>query len=147
MKKKVFVFVLCTLLFMGVLGAAKLTPYRTEGTCDKIDSTNPVYIMGEPYNNGYRVERGSGNYNYSFTQLYNLKNNYRSLTCTIGPSDNVEIGKNLTFEFYVDNEKIATYKCVGGGFPEDIEVPLNYGRQLKLYVSGKNAIISNMNFK
>lgn len=127
---------------MGVLGAAKLTPYRTEGSCNKIDSTNPVYIMGEPYNNGYIV----GRYD-AFTQLYNLKNNYRSLTCTIGPSDNVRIGENLTFEFYVDNEKIATYKCVGGGFPEDIEVPLNYGRQLKLYVSGKNAIISNMDFK
>lgn len=146
MRKKVFVLVLCTLLFMGMLGAAKLTPYRTEGGCGKIDSTNPVYIMGEPYNNGYRVEWRNYNHN-SFTQLYNLKNNYRSLTCTIGPSDDVGIGQNLTFEFYVDNEKIATYKCVGGGFPEDIEVPLNYGRQLKLYVEGENAIISNMDFK
>ena len=127
---------------MGVLGAAKLTPYRTEGSCSKIDSAKPVYIMGEPYNNGYIVGRSG-----AFTQLYNLKNNYRSLTCTIGPSDNVEIGKNLTFEFYVDNEKIATYKCVGGGFPEDIEVPLNYGRQLKLYIRGGAAIISNMDFK
>lgn len=145
MRKKVFVLVLCTLLFMGVLGAAKLTPYRTEGWCGKIESANPVYIMGEPYNNGYRViSTWQGDW---FTQLYNLKNNYRSLTCTIGPSDNVEIGQNLTFEFYVDNEKIATYKCVGGGFPEDIEVPLNYGRQLKLYVEGTNAIISNMDFK
>lgn len=143
MRKKVFVLVLCTLLFMGVLGAAKLTPYRTEGNCSKIDSTNPVYIMGEPYNNGYRAV----GYSYWFTQLYNLKNNYRSLTCTIGPSDDVGIGRNLTFEFYVDNEKIATYKCVGGGFPEDIEVPLNYGRQLKLHVDGDNAIISNMDFK
>lgn len=145
MRKKVFVLVLCTLLFMGVLGAAKLTPYRTEGSCSKIESANPVYIMGESYNNGYRV---NGYYNdSSFTQLYNLKNNYRILTCTIGPSDDVGIGRNLTFEFYVDNVKIATYKCVGGGFPEDIEVPLNYGRQLKLYISGNAAIISNMDFK
>lgn len=145
MRKKFFVSALWLFVFLEVLGAVQLTPYRTEGNCGKIDSSNPVYIMGEPCNNGFKA--GTGWEGNSFTQLYNLKNNYRVLSCTIAPSDDVGIGQKLTFEFYVDNEKIASYSIAGGGFPEEIEIPLNYGRQLKLYVGGDHAVISDMDFK
>ena len=102
-------------------------------------------MVGDEYDNGYFAV---DNFNEAdAVLLYNLRNKYKVLSCIIGPTDNTRIGKQVWFRFTVDNEKVAEYTLKGGDFPIEIEVDLNYGRQLKFEFGGNEAMITEMDFK
>ena len=133
----VAVFACCSLF------ADFITPYRTEGDYRTLSDNETRRMVGDEYDNGYCAD----DYYYNGVFLYNLRNKYKVLSCIIGPNDNTRIGNQVWFRFTVDNEKVAEYTLKGGDFPIEMEVDLNYGRQLKLEFGGNEAMITEMDFK
>lgn len=140
MKKKIAVFAIVMMLVaMTALSAASLKPYKVTGF-KQLSAAKPGYMVGDEYTAGWYAD------SYDSTQLYNLKNAYRVFTATVGPLDSASLSSTYTIEFYVDGNLVKTMTFNGGDFPEDIELNLNYQRQLRI-VSDRYIAIVNADFK
>lgn len=63
--------------------------------------------------------------------LFNLQGKYRTLTVTAGHVDGSAM-VDCTYNFYVDDKNVKTVTLKADALPVTIEVPLNYGQQLKI---------------
>lgn len=143
MKKKVLVFLMVLLAALTVVNAEALKPYRVSNF-GEISVGTPVSMAGDKYTSGYYR---SSSYADS-TLLYNLKNQYRTMTCLVGPTDNASVRDDYQIDFYVDNVLAKTVVFTGIDLPIEVEVDLNYMRQLRVSVVGcRNYAITNIDFK
>lgn len=63
--------------------------------------------------------------------LFNLQGKYRTLTVTAGHVDGSAM-VDCTYNFYVDGKNVKTVTLKADALPVTIEVPLDYGQQLKI---------------
>ena len=141
MKNRVLIIASLLLLVVSFsVSAVALKPYKVQNVGD-IKPSSPIYMVGDEYTSVW-----VSNYYNRGTMMFNLKNSYRVFTCTIGPTDDVSLGSEHTIDFYVDGQLAKSCYFEGGDFPQDIEVNLNYQRQLKIETDGKLAIV-NADFK
>ncbi len=128
MKKKTCLIFLMVFVLISILSAESVNPYRVIAW-DEIKATDPVNMAGDAYTNGY-VNNGMSD----STLLYNLRNQYRTMTCTVGPTEKANIDRTYSVEFYVDNNLAKTVTFTGMDFPVEVEVDLNYARQLRVFL-------------
>ena len=144
MKKKVLVLLMVLLAALTVVNAEALKPYRVSGM-DEVSVGSPVSMAGDKYTNGY-YDTSYG----SATLLYNLKNQYRTMTCLVGPMDRASVNKKYQVDFYVDNVLAKTVVFTGIDLPIEVEIDLNYMRQLRVTVASQSTnyyAITNIDFK
>ena len=140
--KKILLFLLMFALITSSLFAIELKPYKAS-EFTTITVSNPYYMAGDEYTNGFYASYYNGS-----TLLYNLKNNYKTATFTVGLSDSVNLNNSATVSFYVDGVSVKTLKIIAGDFPEEVEINLNYQRQLKITSTGSSyVVITNIDFK
>lgn len=139
MKKKVFVLLLLLILSVPLF-AANVKAYKvTDGK--QLSRSETTYMFGDEYSEGYLLYSQG-------VLLFNLKGNYKLFTATVAPTDDARLDFTYTFEFYVDGILAKTVTIEGGGLPEDVEVDLNYMRQLKIvaYVIDHGNIQNNYHY-
>lgn len=144
--KKVLI-VCCLLLIATSLFAVELKPYKY-GWLDwfhMVDENDTVTVLGEPLKSGYisRVD--------SYI-LFNLKNSYSELVLTFGVTDNYNTERTSTINFFVDGTKVKSVSVNCYSMPEEITIPLNYKRQLKIetdyygYADNGSVFLTNLDF-
>ena len=146
MKKKLIMVALVALATLCALSAESLNPYKVTGAYE-LSPANVLTMVGDEYSDGYATNSRPA------TLLYNLKNRYKTVTMTVGVSDDSTLDKENTLEIYVDNVLVETHVFKGGDFPEEFEIDLNYQRQLKIVLEPYSAIkkngmiLTNVDFK
>ena len=107
----------------------------------------PATLLGAPLKSGY-ISRVS-----SFI-LFNLDNAYNELVLTVGVSDDYITQLSSKINFYVDGVKVKTISVNAESMPEEITIPLNYKRQLKIsteYYSNNvydaAVVLTNLDFR
>lgn len=110
---------------------SQCVPYEV-GNYDVISATQgkSFKISGESYANGLIC-----NNTYSSAVLFNINSKYSSLTVSIGHIDDSAMA-DRTFNFYVDNELVQTVNVSADRLKTEIQIPLNYGKQLKIEDEG-----------
>ena len=68
---------------------------------------------------------------WSSQALFALQGKYRTLTVTAGHVDGTDM-VDCTYNFYVDDALVKTVTLEADALPTAIEIPLNYGGQLKI---------------
>lgn len=140
---KIAVAVLLVAMVGSSLYSVALRPYKVEGSAWEITASSSAEMLGEKITNGY-----CGNWYYGGRLLYNLKSSYRTVTFTIGPNDEMDVGDKTTISFYVDGSKVKDILVEGGGFPEEVEIELNYARQFRIDFPARGlAVITDIDFK
>ena len=125
--KKILI-VCCLLLIATSLFAVELKPYKYGYPSEfhMVDENETETVLGEPLKSGY-ISRAR-----SFI-LFNLNNNYSELVLTFGVTDNYTTSSPSRIDFYVDGDKVKSVSVNAESMPEEITIPLNYKRQLKIY--------------
>ena len=67
---------------------------------------------------------------WSSQVLFNLQKKYQELTVSVGHVDGSAM-VDCTYNFYVDGELVKTVTIKADALPVTLEIPLNYGQQLK----------------
>ena len=147
--KKVLI-VCCLLLIATSLFAVELKPYKYgyPSLFYMVDENKkPATLLGAPLKSGY-ISRVS-----SFI-LFNLDNAYNELVLTVGVSDDYITQLPSKINFYVDGVKVKTISVNAESMPEEITIPLNYKRQLKIsteYYSNNvydaAVVLTNLDFR
>ncbi len=103
--------------------------YNSWHRCGTYYSANTEYftMAGQKYTNGLTL---AGCYSPDTYALFNLNGAYSSLHMTIGPVDGTEDPSDIAF--IVDGRVVAEYEVDTAQYPYEIDVPLNYGLQLKI---------------
>ena len=145
--KKNFLIVLFTLCVFSV-SAVNVEPYRTDNVTPASASLS-FNMVGDKYTEGYLVN-GFNAYTKG-TMLYNLRNQYKTMTCTVGPTTRAELSKDFQVDFLVDDVLAQSVVFSGEDFPVDVEIDLNYQSKLTInfltgYSAGQYAI-TNIDFK
>lgn len=94
-------------------------------------STDPFIIQGKTYSNGFSVF--CSDYKYL---LFNLENKYSSLQFDIGHIDGSG-DYGCVVNFYIDDEYIKTITKNSQVDISHEEIPLNYGKILKMEILTK----------
>ena len=146
--KKILI-VCCLLLIATSLFAVELKPYKYSNSSyfKMIDENSGVSVLGETLTSGY-VCQTTG------FILFNLNNEYNELVLTVGVSDNYSSTSPSKVHFYVDGVKVKTVSVNAESMPEEIIVPLNYKRQLKVYTEyyheydhKASVVLTNLDFR
>lgn len=113
------------------LFAANLKAYKvTDGY--ELSRSKTANMFGDQYSEGYLLYSQG-------VLLFNLRGNYKIFTATVGPIDEASMEYDFVFDFYVDGILSKTVTIEGGGLPEEVEVDLNYMRQLKVVAYALNS--------
>ena len=107
--------------------------------CSIYPSGKYLDMSGAKYTNGVELNTTSS------VVYFNLGGKYSTLDCTIGHSFDDYAGVDKTVTFKVDGKTVMTVNVPANCMPGPISVPLNYGRQLEITLSGSRYVgIMNM---
>ena len=125
--KKILI-VCCLLLIATSLFAVELKPYKfgSPNWFYMVNENETATVLGEPLTSGYLSQTDS-------YMLFSLSNNYSEVVLTFGVTDNYRTTASSKIDFYVDGVKVKTVSVNCDSMPEEITVPLNYKKQLKIY--------------
>ena len=125
--KKILI-VCCLLLIATSLFAVELKPYKfgSPNWFYMVNENETATVLGEPLTSGYLSQTDS-------YMLFSLSNNYIEVVLTFGVTDNYRTTASSKIDFYVDGVKVKTVSVNCDSMPEEITVPLNYKKQLKIY--------------
>lgn len=141
--KKLLVMLLILLTALMVVSAESLKPYRVSGFREA-SVADPIRMAGDSYTDGYYFSNWNG------TMLYNLRSQYRTMTCLVGPTEDASVNREFQIDFYVDNVLAKTVVFTGIDLPVEVEVDLNYMRQLRIQGAegaSNEYAITNIDFK
>lgn len=146
MKKTVLtilLFVVCS----AILSAEVLSPYKAINI-DQVGLGDEYTVMGEMLGRDAYINKGNNTSSY---MLFNLKNKFRSVELNFGCTDKVSNNNNkYFFSFYVDGVLAKEVQVDVDGFPQSIQIDLNYKRQLvkcSWYMNEGDIFISGFDFK
>lgn len=148
--KKLLV-VCCLLLIATSLFAVELKPYKYGDSryFFIVDENANATVLGEPFNSGTLDQTGYLSQTDTYI-LFNLNNMYSELVLDVGVTDNYTSSYVSKIDFYVDGVKEKTVSLNCDSMPEEIIVPLNYKRQLKIYTDfegyGGSIFFTNLDF-
>lgn len=146
--KKILI-VCCLLLIATSLFAVELKPYKygSPRFFYMVDENKTTTLLGEPLKSGYISTT-------SDFILFNLNNEYNELVLTVGVSDEYRTTTPSKINFYVDGVKVKTVSVNAESMPEEITVPLNYKRQLKIstehyygYANNEAIVLTDLDFR
>lgn len=88
-------------------------------------------MAGEDYSNGFIF-----NHTMESVAYFNLKGEFNTMNLVLGMvSDDYMYDDVFVVSFIIDNKTVATYKMDRNVMPQEITIPLNYGKQLKICTS------------
>lgn len=145
---KKLLIVCCLLLIATSLFAVELKPYKYGDSkwFHVVDENETTTVLGKPLKSGYISKANS-------FILFNLDNAYNELVLTVGVSDDYRTTSSSKITFYVDGVKVKTVSVNCDSMPDEITVPLNYKRQLKIsterfvYANNEAIVLTDLNFR
>lgn len=96
---------------------------QTKGQSFKMSNTD--------YTNGFMLQ----DYYDNHYTLFNLNGKYESLNLTVGHIDGSGMG-DTKVSFIVDGKTIKEMDIIAEELPKNISIPVNYGLQMKILVTG-----------
>lgn len=138
MKKRIVVLLVVAMIATSLF-ASELAPYKCS-EAKRLGWNNSCTLKGEV------LKSGLLGYNRVGYALYNLNNNYRELSVTIGIKDDYRSSGSASVSFYVDGIKLNSYTFSKGDNNINAVIDLGYRQQLKIVID-EGIVLCNFDFK